>query len=651
MTRALSLSSIAPTSAAAGGTIVLNGSNLTGATAIVFAGGGVNTVTSSFSVNAAGTQITGVVVPSGAETGILTVITPNGTATRTFTVTTPATPAQPAWQTLTGATTSLNSNSISVTTPDASGNVYVSGGFYGQLTLGSFVLTGATNRPLPFIAKWNPATNTYLWAQALSAYNASVAAVAVSGSSVYLAGSYFDLATFGNTTLSTPGGRDVFVAKLTDAGTSASFDWAVGGGGPGFDFISALAVQGTSLYVAGSFGESNPRGRTYNATFGSYTLASAGLSDAFVAKLTDAGNTASYTWAVRAGGNDSEGISSLAVNGTNLYVGGTFYSNDAAFGTTTLRNPLTYGQIFSDAFVAKLTDAGGTASFVWAQQIGGISTDGLSALVAQGPNIYVAGTYVNSANFGTLSVGSATAYGGDNAFVAKLLDGGMASSFVWVQPISTASNGSINAPALAVSGRNLYVAGSAYTGARFGNATLRTVGNTLDCYLAKIVDSGSTSNFAWVQQGGGSTNYDQALTLALSDSRVLLGGYLQYGADFGQLNVNNVSSPNTYSFLASLTDVTLLAAQVPTGAPRAALALYPNPAHATATVQLPPAATATTSVLTLSDALGRLHRTQTVAVPAAGRLLDLDLTGLAPGMYVVRLVGAGTARTQRLVVE
>ena len=86
VTQDLSLSSIAPAAAATGGTVVLNGSNLTGATAVVFAGGGVNTVTSGFAVNASGTQISGVVVPSGAETGLLTVVTPDGTATRAFTV-------------------------------------------------------------------------------------------------------------------------------------------------------------------------------------------------------------------------------------------------------------------------------------------------------------------------------------------------------------------------------------------------------------------------------------------------------------------------------------------------------------------------------------------------------------------------------------
>jgi|GEM_PF-993477 len=75
-----SLTSANPTSAQAGATISLTGTNLTGATTITFAGTSGNTVTSGFTVNAAGTQITGIVVPSGATTGNVTVTTPNGTS-------------------------------------------------------------------------------------------------------------------------------------------------------------------------------------------------------------------------------------------------------------------------------------------------------------------------------------------------------------------------------------------------------------------------------------------------------------------------------------------------------------------------------------------------------------------------------------------
>ncbi|MDO7852720.1 FG-GAP-like repeat-containing protein [Hymenobacter convexus] len=96
----LTLTSPSPSSGALGSTISLAGSNLQGAVAVVFEGAGTRSVSSGFAVNAAGTQITGVVVPSGAASGRVRVVTPNGTVTSTtdFSVLTPtaaqsATPA------------------------------------------------------------------------------------------------------------------------------------------------------------------------------------------------------------------------------------------------------------------------------------------------------------------------------------------------------------------------------------------------------------------------------------------------------------------------------------------------------------------------------------------------------------------------------
>jgi hypothetical protein len=83
------ISSFSPTSGPVGTSVTINGTGLTGATAVTF--GGVSAGT--FSVNGAGTRITAI-VPSGATTGKITVTTPGGTATSAtnFTVTGAAAP-------------------------------------------------------------------------------------------------------------------------------------------------------------------------------------------------------------------------------------------------------------------------------------------------------------------------------------------------------------------------------------------------------------------------------------------------------------------------------------------------------------------------------------------------------------------------------
>ncbi|TGE19289.1 Ig-like domain-containing protein [Hymenobacter elongatus] len=82
------LTTLTPGSAPEGGTIALTGTNLTGATTITFEKSPFvptyPTTTSGFVVNAAGTQITGIVVPVGAKSGPLTVTSANGTSNSVF---------------------------------------------------------------------------------------------------------------------------------------------------------------------------------------------------------------------------------------------------------------------------------------------------------------------------------------------------------------------------------------------------------------------------------------------------------------------------------------------------------------------------------------------------------------------------------------
>ena len=95
-------------------------------------------------------------------------------------------------------------------------------------------------------------------------------------------------------------------------------------------------------------------------------------------------------------------------------------------------------------------------------------------------------------------------------------------------------------------------------------------------------------------------------------------------------------------FLGKLLHATVLAARPAAAAMR--FTVSPNPAHGSATLLLAaPAPTA--GQATVADALGRTVRT--VAVPAGAATVPVDLTSLAPGLYLLRC-GAAAAR---LVVE
>jgi hypothetical protein len=540
----------------------------------------------------------------------------------------PAAAQAPAWQSarivaVATAAAIRDYSTVEATAVDAAGNVFLAGSFSNTVVLGGTTLTSVGGHDV-FVAKFNPASNQFVWAQRAGGTGGeTVYALAVSGTSVYAAG-YFQgpTAGFGATTLTNAGSNDVFVAKLTDAGSTGSFAWAQRAGGTGVDYATALAVSGTSVYVAGSFDSPT-------VGFGATTLASAGSSDVFVAKLTDTGSTGSFAWAQRAGGTGQDGANALAVSGTSVYVAGSFASSTAAFGPATLVNAGS-----NDVFVAKLTDAGSTGSFAWAQRAGGTGGDGAAALAVSGTSVYVAGGFGSpTAGFGATTLTNAGSF---DVFVAKLTDAGSTGSFAWAQ--RAGGTGGDGAAALAVSGTSVYVAGSfGSPTAGFGATTLANAGNG-DVFVAKLTDAGNTGSFAWAQRAGG-VGPDFAAALAVSSTSVYVAGYFDSPtADFGPITLTNPTP--RLGFLAALTDPTLTATAA--GRALAPAQLYPNPARRMATLRLP-AGTAP-APLTLTDALGRAVR----YYPApAGPEAALDLGGLPAGCYLLR--GAGPA--QRLTVE
>jgi hypothetical protein len=558
----------------------------------------------------------------------------------------PAAAQAPAWQSAQAvavATSAIagNNSAVASAASDAAGNVFLTGFFTNTVVLGTTTLTSAGSSDV-FVAKFNPASNQFVWAVRAGGVGTEYAtALAVSGPNVYVAGTFVSATVaFGATTLtnvgsSSSGLTDGFIAKLADAGPTGSFLWAQRSGGTDFDYTTALAVSGSSVYVAGSFSGST-------AGFGATILTNADLRggpDIFVAKLTDAGSTGSFVWAQRAGGAGYDEAYGLAVTAAGVYVAGHFDSPTADFGPMTLANANPTAGNSSDIFVAKLIDAGSTGSFLWAQRAGGTEQDRAHALAVSGSSVYVAGYFGGfTAGFGSATLASA---GGTEAFVTKLTDMGNTGSFVWAQRAGGTDNESVNA--LAVSGPNVYVTGGfASATADFGPTTLTNPNAGYRyMFVAKLTDAGAAGGFAWAQLCGG-TVYNVANALAVSSASVYVAGAIYYStANFGTITLTN-SSANRYGvgFLASLTDPTLTA--ITAGHSLAPAQLYPNPARYTVTLCLP-AGTAPAS-LTLSDALGRTVRT----FPAPARAeATLDLRGLPAGLYLLR--GAGSAH--RLVVE
>ena len=136
---------------------------------------------------------------------------------------------------------------------------------------------------------------------------------------MYVAGRFIFSATFGATSftsIGSLGGHDAFVIKIADVGNMGSFAWAVAAGGPRSDYAAGVAASGANVYVVGGF--------SGISSFGNTSLTGIGSADnMFITKLTDAGSTGSFVWAMLVAGSGPQLAATVAVDsGRGVYMGG-----------------------------------------------------------------------------------------------------------------------------------------------------------------------------------------------------------------------------------------------------------------------------------------------------------------------------------------
>ena len=524
---------------------------------------------------------------------------------------------------------------ISDMAPDGNGNLYLLGDFWGTMTLGNNALTSNGVREV-FLAKWSPGNNSFTWVQRCGGAYCQASALAVSGTSLYITGQFDGRATFGSTALNGAGGStsNEFIAKVTDLGASSSFVWAqqVTGSFMGIKMLTDVAVNGPNVYITGAYSLNVGFGLTGN--IGLAAGPNRSLTDVFVAKLVDAGSSASFVWAQKAGSNAStEFGAAIAVSGSSVYIAGTVGAGDAYFDAILVAG----GGQRNNAFVAKLTDAGTTTRFDWVRRVEGAESSA-AALVARGTDVFMAGNFTAApATFGT-TVLTNSSVSNDNQYVARLTDNGSTASYAWVQR----AGGSVSS--LLVDGTDVYLGGWVGNTADFGSII---VTGTIDVVVAKLVDLGSSTRFAWVQQAGG-PSMDAAGKLALVGNTLWVSGQLTPPASFGNQTLANPANTQT-GFVASLPNATTLATAP--AATVASLELYPNPARTITTVHLLAVSEANTATLTLLDALGRVVYTQQVLLSARGATVEIPIAGFARGFYHLRMQAGGQQANKVLLVD
>ncbi len=306
---------------------------------------------------------------------------------------------------------------------------------------------------------------------------------------------------------------------------------------------SAKDAVGTNIFVTGYFANTID----FPTTTGNIRLVSNEYATLFVGKWSTVNRA--WVWITSSAGATGNAIT---VNGNDVYVTGSYSGGSATISGTTLTNVNQIND--SDGFVAKYTDQGSSVANGWAIKFGGStvpSSDAGQAVVVSGNNLYVSGKF-----YGTVTVGSNTLTSGgqSDVFLAKYDLSTSPATARWA--VGGGSTRSDEAPALAVSGNNVYIGGTFANSLTLNGTTLTTSGLTdRDLFLAKFIDNGSSFGSGWFLSNGGTGGAETVNDLKVVGSNLFVtGAYYGGGATIAGVNLSTPNNTNMQLYVAKYTD-------------------------------------------------------------------------------------------------
>ena len=405
-------------------------------------------------------------------------------------------------------------NSIAV---DSSGNVYITGGFYGTVDFdpSSGVSNLISNRDSAdiYILKLD-SNGAFLWAKSFGSRDDEFgySLVIDSSGNVLTTGSFnrtidFDLGA-GTANLVSAGWTDSFLLKLDSSG---NYVWAKRMGSGGFDSGLSIALDAAgNIFSTGYFSDTTD----FDPGAGTANLTSVGQTDIYISKLDSSGN---YIWAKSYGGANYDNGSAISVDGSgNVYTAGYFSTTtdfDPGIGTSSLTPVGAY-----DGFLSKFDSSG---NFIWVKAFGGTGGTALTSVATdRSGNILTTGYFEGSTDFDPNAGNAAmTSAGLIDLFVSKFDTSG---NYLWAK--SAGGIGEEWAISIAVDeGGNAYTTGYFENSVDFdpgaGTASVSASG-LIDAFIFRLSSSGeAVSSSSSGSSSDSSTNASAAATAAAAAIR------------------------------------------------------------------------------------------------------------------------------------
>jgi hypothetical protein len=265
---------------------------------------------------------------------------------------------------------------------DAEGNSYVVGDAYDDGNMNSWTV----------LRRYDPAGKLEwdaTWGSDQYVQGANAQAIIIDDSgNLYVIGSFTGTVDFdpgAGTDLHSTAAQydsDIFLSKFDSDGT---WFWSRTWGGPTYDSVNGVEVNGTNIYVVGSFNGTNVDFDPDPVDTDLHS--SKGNNDAFLSRFDTSGE---FVWAGTWGSGEYEEARDVAVADTGeVFVTGSFYDSvdfDPGSGEVSKSSNGS-----NDAFLSRFDEDN---NFLGVETWGGTDNDGANSIALDGPgNVYVSGWF------------------------------------------------------------------------------------------------------------------------------------------------------------------------------------------------------------------------------------------------------------------